>query len=99
MGRREIASHRKPDEEERGQGRGGSLHEGHDELVLDGRSGEDPARICPVVMPGNCTSPTVIMPFTVGIITARSAVRAIGCIASRPETPSARRASTSYVDS
>ena len=46
-------------------------------------------------MPGSCTIPTVIMPFTVGIIAARSAVRAIGCIASRPEKPSASRASTS----
>jgi hypothetical protein len=33
MGEREIAAHRQPDKEERGQGRGRRLHEDHDELV------------------------------------------------------------------
>jgi len=46
-------------------------------------------------MPGSWTTPTVIIPLTVGIIAARSAARTSGCTASRPENPSARRASTS----
>jgi len=46
-------------------------------------------------MPGSCTRPTVIIPFTVGIMAARSAARTIGCTASRPEKPRASRASTS----
>src|SRR5207249_650314 len=59
------------------------------------RSGEDPARIWPVIIPGSCTSPTVIIPLTTGIIAARSAERISGCTASRPEKPRARRVSTS----
>ena len=58
-------------------------------------SGEEPARICPVIMPGSWTRPTVIIPFTVGIIAARSDARTSGCTASRPEKPSASLASTS----
>src|SRR6266436_10328284 len=46
-------------------------------------------------MPGSCTSPTVIIPFTVGIMAARSDARTIGCTASRPEKPRANLASTS----
>ena len=38
---------------------------------LMAKSGEEPAKIKPVIMPGNCTSPTVFIESTVGWIAAR----------------------------
>src|SRR5882724_8195212 len=60
-------------------------------------SGEAPARIWPVIIPGSWTTPTVIRPLTVGIIAARTAERTIGCTASGPEKPRASMASISSV--
>src|SRR4030095_9536252 len=42
-------------------------------------NGEAPARICPVIMPGNVTMPTTIKPLTVGMSEARMACLTAYC--------------------
>ena len=60
-------------------------------------SGEAPARIWPVIMPGNVTMPTTIKPLTVGISAARNACLT-GCgEACWAVAPSAQEASMSAV--
>ncbi len=56
-------------------------------------TGDSPARICPVMMPGSVTSPAADMVLTIGSIPRRTASRINGRIASRNVAPRASCAS------
>jgi len=62
-------------------------------LVTDGCSGAVPLTICPVIMPGRATRPTVSRPLIVGRNAARKVACTCGSSACRGVAPSASSAS------